>query len=81
MKKLMLLFILPLITITPLFAGEMIETAPGASYARFLLFETLAVFWIGIIGLVVIIKMKLREIERIQGMSPPEDQQGTPFLD
>ena len=34
-------------------AKEALETRPGAPYEGFIIAETLAVFWIGIIGLVV----------------------------
>ena len=47
---------------------------PAAPYDGYLIYESLAVFWIAIIGLIVIIRMKLREIERTQEMGvDPED--------
>jgi hypothetical protein len=81
MKRLFFLSLSTLLTALPLFAGEAVETAPTAPYARFIMVETLALFWVGIIGLVIIIKMKLNEIERIRRMNRPTDQKGIPFLD
>jgi Zn-dependent protease with chaperone function len=45
-----------------------IAVFPAAPYDGYLIYESLAVFWIAIIGLIVIIRMKLREIERTQEM-------------
>ncbi len=54
---------------TALFAGQQtVEVFPSSLYDQYIIYETLVLFWIGIIGLIVIIKMKLKEIERIQRM-------------
>lgn len=45
------------------------------------MYENLALFWIGIIGLVVIIRMKLKEIERIQLLGINEEEKDPPVLD
>ncbi|MDD5243741.1 MAG: hypothetical protein PHU49_06960 [Syntrophorhabdaceae bacterium] len=58
-----------------------IEVFPAAPYDRLIIFQALALFWIGIIGLIVIIKMKLREIERIQRMGIDQEQKDIPLLD
>lgn len=58
-----------------------IEVFPSAPYDRFIIFQALALFWIGIIGLIVIIRMKLREIERIQKMGIDREQKDAPLLD
>ncbi|MBA4418749.1 MAG: hypothetical protein C0392_12705 [Syntrophus sp. (in: bacteria)] len=62
-------------------AQNTIEVFPSASYDRFIIFQTLALFWIGIIGCVIIIKMKLREIERTQKMGIYKEEKTIPLLD
>jgi hypothetical protein len=41
----------------------------------------LSVFWIAVIGLIVIIRMKLREIERIQEMGEDREESNAPLLE
>jgi hypothetical protein len=60
---------------------EKIDVFPAVSYDRFTIFQTLAIFWIGIIGLIIIIKMKLKEIERIQKMGINKEEKDIPLLD
>ena len=62
-------------------AQEKIALTPSAPYDRFIIFETLALFWIGIIGLIIIIRMKLREIERTQRMGLDKEEKDAPLLD
>jgi len=50
-------------------------------YDRFIVYQNLIIFWIGIIGLIVIIKMKLREIERTQKMGIDKEEKNIPLLD
>lgn len=45
-----------------------VEVFPSSHYDRYIVYEMLFLFWAGIIGLIVIIRMKLKEIERVQGM-------------
>ena len=49
-------------------AKAAIEVFPSTPFYQFIIYENLAIFWIAIIGLIVIIRMKLREIERRQKM-------------
>ena len=49
-------------------AEKAIEVFPSAPFYQFTIYESLVIFWIAIIGLIVIIGMKLREIERLQRM-------------
>jgi hypothetical protein len=82
MKKIALLVLMLLIDAGHLWAQqEKIELSPSSSYERYIIFETLAVFWIGIIGLIIIIKMKLKEIERIQKMGINKEEKDAPLLD
>ncbi len=70
-----LLFLL--LTASPLFGAETeVEVFPAAPYSRFIIYESLAVLWLFIISLIVIIRMKLREIERTQklGINRKEDK-------
>lgn len=54
-------------------AKKAIEVFPSTPFYQYIIYETLAIFWIAIIGLIVIIRMKLREIERVQklGLDAP----------
>jgi hypothetical protein len=54
---------------SPLWSQEVkkaIEVFPSTPYYQFIIYENLVIFWIAIIGLIVIIRMKLREIEQRQ---------------
>jgi ABC-type uncharacterized transport system permease subunit len=60
---------------------ERIDVFPSVPYERFIVFQNLIIFWIGIIGIIVIIKMKLREIERTQKMGIDKQEKDIPLLD
>lgn len=60
---------------------ERIDVFPSVPYERFIVFQNLIIFWIGIIGIIVIIKMKLREIERTQKMGIDKKEKDIPLLD
>ena len=64
-----------------LWAGETVAVGPTAPYERFIVFQTLAIFWAGIIGLVIIIRMKLKEIERTRRMGLDKEENNIPVLD
>ncbi len=49
-------------------ANKAIEVFPSTPYYQFIIYENLVIFWIAIIGLIVIIRMKLKEIEQRQKM-------------
>jgi hypothetical protein len=53
---------------------------PAAPYDGFIVYESLAVFWIALIGLIVIIRMKLREIERTQALGADREDDHAPLL-
>lgn len=61
-------------------AAEKIAVLPTAPYYLYIAYECLAVFWVGILGLLVIIRMKLREIERIQALGVEEEDPNAPLL-
>jgi hypothetical protein len=77
-----LFFILLLFGFSHLFAQEPgIEVSPSSPYDRFTIYETLAFFWAGILGLIVIIKMKLKEIERVQSFGIDKDERDSPLIE
>jgi hypothetical protein len=71
-----ILFLLPVVCS----AGPAIDPA-GSPYDRHILYQALVLFWIGIVGLIVIILMKLKEAKRIQDMDIRKDDENAPFLD
>lgn len=83
MKKLLILFCLisTLFLATALYAQEKVEVTPSSPYERYIIFQTLAFFWIGIIGFIIIIRMKLKEIERTQRMNLDREEKDVPLLD
>ena len=61
-------------------AAAKIAVLPDAPYYLYIAYECLVVFWVGILGLLVIIRMKLREIERIQALGVEEEDPNAPLL-
>ncbi len=49
-------------------AKPAVEVFPATPIYQYAIYGNLVIFWIGILGLLVIIRMKLREIERVQRM-------------
>jgi hypothetical protein len=82
MKRLLLAIAGILFSGVTLFAQqEKIDVFPSVPYERFIVYQNLIIFWIGIIGLIVIIKMKLREVERTQKMGIDKEEKDIPLLD
>lgn len=48
---------------------------------QFIIYENLVLFWIGIVGLIVIFRMKLKEIERIQALGLDKEEKDAPTLE
>ena len=70
------------ICVSGLFAQQdQIDVFPAVPYDRFIVYQNLLIFWAGIIGLIVIIKMKLHEIERTQKMGIDKEEKDIPILD
>jgi hypothetical protein len=70
------------ISVSDLFAQQdKIDVFPSVPYDRFIVYQNLLIFWAGIIGLIVIIKMKLHEIERTQKMGIDKEEKDIPVLD
>ena len=64
----------------PCLAADSPAVFPAAPYDGYIIYTSLAVFWISIIGLIVIIRMKLREIERTQALGADREDQDAPLL-
>ncbi len=47
---------------------QVIEVFPKSPFSQYIIYGTLTIFWIAIIGLIIILRMKLKEIERVQRM-------------
>jgi hypothetical protein len=63
------------------FAEEKIPVFPTAPVEVYTIYTSLAIFWLAIIGLIVVIKMKLNEIERIQKLGIDKEDSNAPMLD
>jgi hypothetical protein len=63
------------------FAEEKIPVFPTGPVEVYTIYTSLAVFWLAIIGLIVVIKMKLNEIERIQKLGVDKEDKNAPLLD
>jgi len=61
--------------------GQKIEVFTSVPYDRHIIYQALVLFWIGIIGLVVIIGMKLKELRRTRDMDIDKEEKDAPFLD
>lgn len=83
MPRVLLIVLFLLIEATALCSGAepKVEVFPPTPYDRHIIYQALIFFWIGIIGLIVIIAMKLREIKRVQNMGLDREEKGAPFLD
>ncbi len=62
-------------------AAEKIFVFPSTPYDSYLIYESLVVFWLFILSLLVIIRLKLREIERIQALGVEEEDRDAPLLE
>ena len=82
MKRILTALIGMFISAADLFAQQdKIDVFPVVPYDRFIVYQNLIIFWAGIIGLIVIIKMKLREIERTQKLGIDKEEKDIPVLD
>ncbi len=63
------------------FAEEKIPVFPTGPVEVYTIYTSLAVFWLAIIGLIVVIKMKLNEIERIQKLGIDKEDIHAPLLE
>jgi hypothetical protein len=63
------------------FAEENIPVFPNEPVEAYTIYTSLAVFWFAILGLIVVIKMKLNEIERIQKLGIDKEDPHTHLLE
>jgi hypothetical protein len=64
-----------------LWAETKIEVFPPTAYDQATIYLNLGFFWAGIIGLVILLKLKLRELERTQKMEREEAEKAAPLLE
>ena len=81
MKNVLLILGFFLIPVQAVFAEEKIALLPPSAYDRASIYVNLALFWVGLIVLIVLIRLKLREIERVQAMNARRDDEHIPMLD
>ena len=86
MKRILYCLVLFFLQAAILWAETITETKidvfPPIPYDQAAVYMNLGFFWAGIIGLIVIINMKLKEIERIQRMGSTEkEEKEIPLLD
>ena len=62
-------------------AETKIDVFPPTAYDQATVYLNLGFFWAGIIGLVILLKLKLRELERTQKMEREEAQESAPLLE
>jgi hypothetical protein len=62
-------------------AEAKIEVFPPIAYDQATVYLNLGFFWAGIIGLVILLKLKLRELERTQKMEREEAEKAAPLLE
>ena len=60
---------------------QAIEVFPPTGYDQAMVYLNLGLFWAGIIGLVIILRLKLRELERVQKMEREEAEKAAPLLE
>jgi hypothetical protein len=63
------------------FAAEKINLLPPSAYDRSAIYLNLALFWVAIIVIIALLRLKLREIERVQAMEAREDGEKIPMLE
>lgn len=82
MMRIIFVFIVFLLLLVPVAYGDgEIRVFNPSPYDRHSIFQALIFFWIGIIGLIIIILMKLKELKRIQDMDIHKEDKDAPFLD
>lgn len=82
MKKTVLCLIISLTAIASLaWAEGKVEVFTTVRYDQFIIYQSLAFFWVGIVGLLVIIRMKLQEIERVQKLGLDRKEADAPVLE
>jgi hypothetical protein len=81
MKSIFYGIALILLPATSLWAETKIDIFPPTGYEQAGVYLNLAIFWAGIIGLVILLRLKLRELERAQRMEREEAEKAAPLLE
>ncbi|MDI6726479.1 MAG: hypothetical protein QMD32_05905 [Smithellaceae bacterium] len=82
MKKVIAgLFIFLTATASLAWAEGKVEVFTTVRYDQFIIYQSLAFLWVGIAGLLVIIRMKLQEIERVQKLGLDRKAEDEPYLE
>ncbi|OPY67568.1 MAG: hypothetical protein A4E57_02231 [Syntrophorhabdaceae bacterium PtaU1.Bin034] len=81
MSKLLLIFTSLVFFPLRLLAEEKVDVFPNSWYDRSAIYLNLALFWAAIIILIVLIRLKLREIKRVQAMDAVQEEEKIPMLD
>ena len=58
-----------------------IDVFPPTGYDQATVYLNLGMFWAAIIGLVILLRLKLRELERVQRMEREEAEKAAPLLE
>ncbi|HME41611.1 MAG TPA: hypothetical protein VKF36_00880, partial [Syntrophorhabdales bacterium] len=58
-----------------------IDVFPPTGYDQATVYLNLGMFWAAIIGLVILLRLKLRELERVQKMEREEAEKAAPLLE
>jgi hypothetical protein len=70
-----------LLQVASLWAEAKIDVFPPTGYDQATVYLNLGMFWAAIIGLVVLLRLKLRELERVQKMEREEAEKAAPLLE
>jgi hypothetical protein len=85
MKRILYCLVLFFLQATILWAetstGIKIDIFPPTPYDQATVYLNLGFFWAGIIGLVILLCMKLRELERTQKMEREQSEKDVPLLE
>jgi hypothetical protein len=81
MKRILFYLVLFFLQAAILCAETKIDVFPPTPYDQATVYINLGFFWAGIIGLVILLCMKLRELERTQKMEREELEKHAPLLE
>lgn len=81
MKRFLLTIVSLFLTTPGLAAEKQIDIFPASPYDQSTIYLNLLLFWLLIAGVVVVLWLKLREIERVQKMDKTKKQLDIPFLE
>ncbi|HVN22704.1 MAG TPA: hypothetical protein VMT71_01935 [Syntrophorhabdales bacterium] len=81
MKIILCAILFILMQAADLWAETKIEVFPPTGYDQATVYLNLGLFWAGIIGLLIILRLKLKELERVQKMEREEAEKTAPLLE